>query len=138
MSTHKYRSPTGETIRVVTDTGHVALIDGEWRELQPLYHNAALAAGCECDAPSLVKNRVKPAASEDAVKDPTDEAKIERALKTMLEREEAEDFRTNGEPNLNVVAKLTGMRVTRKQVQPVFERLQEEADDNGPAAGGGG
>lgn len=129
MKIHQYRSPDPDTvIRVVTDTGHIALVDGEWKALPPIYHNAAIEAGCECDAETLVKNRVKPAASPNAVKDRTADEKIEQALKTMLERDQKDDFNDNGEPNLKVVTKLAGFKVARAQVQPIYERLQEEAD----------
>lgn len=129
MKSNQYRSPDPDAvIRVVTDTGHIALVGHDWKELPPIYHNAAIEAGCECDAETLVKNRVKPAASPQATKDRSADEKIELALKTMLERDQEGDFTANGEPNLNVVAKLAGFKVARAQVQPIYERLQEEAD----------
>lgn len=125
---NKYRNPNGdETLRVVTDTGHIALVKGDWKELPPIYHNAAIAAGCECDAPTVRKNDAKPLASSDAVKDKGADEKIEAALKVMLSRDVEKDFTGTGEPNLNIVAQLTGMRVTRNQVSPIMRRLEEEA-----------
>lgn len=127
----KYRSPTGDPIRVVTDTGHIALVYGEWKELPSIYHHAAINAGCECDAnPGVINNKQKPAASPQANKPLDIEEQITRALKTMLERDEDGDFTGNGDPNLNVVAKLVGFKVTRKQVQPIYQQLQDEAEES--------
>lgn len=124
-----YRSPDGEAIRVVTDTGHIAIVKGEWRELPPIYHHAAINAGCECDAQGVSNTRTKPAASPDANKDLDVDEQITKALKTMLERDEPSDFTGNGDPNLNSVAKLVGFKVSRKQVQPIFSELKDEAEE---------
>lgn len=126
---HKYRSTTGAPIRVTTNTGHVAIVESEWRELPAIYHNAAISAGCECDSATIKRNTVAPKASPNAQQDFNEEALIEKALKTMLERSEEGDFKGNGDPNINVVAHLAGFRVTRGQVQPIFERLMDEAED---------
>lgn len=124
----KYRSPDGEDIRVVTDTGHIAIVGAEFRELPAIYHHAAINAGCECDALGVSNTRTKPQASPQANKGLDVDEQITRALKTMLEREEDGDFTGNGDPNLNAVAKLVGFKVARKQVQPIFTALKEEAE----------
>lgn len=129
MSMHKYRSPdSDEEIRVVTKTGHVARVGREWKELPKIYHDAAIEAGCECDAKTVVKNGAKPEAGPNAPKDRTKAEKIELALKAMMEREEDGDFTDAGSPNLNVVAKLAGCKVKRAEVLPIFDRLVEQAD----------
>lgn len=136
---YKYRNPNGDgEIRVVTETGHIALVGPEPKALPEVYHNAAIAAGCACDAPTLAKNKVELKASPDAVNDKTAEQKIEAALKTMLERDVEGDFTSNGEPNLNAVAKLAGMKVSRAAVSPIFARLKAEAEADDNAGDGGG
>lgn len=130
---HRYRSNTGEEIRVVTGTGHVAIVGEDWRELPAVYHQAAVQAGCEVDTPTKAATPTRVESGGADAKN-IDEL-IERALKAMLERDVADDFTSAGEPNLNVVAKLAGMKVKREQVTAIFHRLKEEADKDGEGDG---
>lgn len=127
---HTYRNPNGagEIRVVVAETGHVALVGPEGKQLPKIYHNAAIAAGCECDAPTLKREDVKTEASPDAKKAKPPAARIKDALKTMLERDVDGDFTNNGEPNLNVVSQLAGLRAMRKDVGPIFAELKAEAE----------
>jgi len=129
---HRYRSSTGDEIRVVTTTGHVAIVGDEWRELPAIYHQAAVQAGCEVDTPTKAATPTRVLSNGNDAKN-IDEL-IERALKTMLEREVADDFTSAGEPNLNVVSKLAGMKVKREQVTAIYHRLKEEAGGEGDGA----
>lgn len=124
----QFRSPDEETIRVVTDTGHIALIGPEWRELPPIYHAAALKAGCECDQRVVRVQKEASQASDKSTKRGDPEVLIERALKTMLEREQEGDFNdSNGEPSVDAVKKLAGINVKRAQITPVWRKLKAEA-----------
>lgn len=124
----RFRSPDEETIRVVTDTSHVALVGPEWRELPPIYHAAALKAGCECDRRVVRVQKESSQASADSAKRGDPEVLIERALKTMLEREQDGDFNdSNGEPSVDAVKKLAGINVKRAQISPVWRKLKAEA-----------
>lgn len=127
---HTYRNPngTGQIRVVVNETGHVALVGPEGKKLPKIYHNAAIAAGCACDAPTLMREDVKTQASPDAKNEKPPAARIKDALKTMLERDVDGDFTNNGEPNLNVVSKLAGLRAMRKDVAPIFAELKLEAE----------
>lgn len=135
---NKYRSPDGDDIRVETNTGHITIVGADWRELPAIYHNAAIAAGCECDASTLKRNKVKPEASSEAQKDLDEAGKIKRALQTMLGREVEGDFKSNGDPNLNIVSQLAGFKVKRADVQPVYQELLDEADEEGGGDQGDG
>ena len=126
---NKYRSPDGDDIRVETNTGHITIVGADWRPLPAIYHNAALAAGCECDTATLKRNKVKPAASPEAEKDLDEAGKIKRALQAMLGRDVEGDFKSNGDPNLNTVSQLAGFKVKRADVQPIFQELVDEADE---------
>lgn len=132
----KYRSPTGEPLRVATTAGHTAILGEEWQELQPVFHQAALLAGAEVDKQVTSAKETKPESTGPQAKD-TD-AIIERALKVMLERDQDGDFNAADEPNLKVLSKLAGIKITREQVSPIYHRLVEEADDTPDAGGEGG
>ncbi|NUS38248.1 MAG: hypothetical protein HOQ02_04395 [Lysobacter sp.] len=132
----KYRSPSDEPIRVVTDTGHITHVGPEWTELPPIYHHAAVNSGCEVDSAVVSNEKTPLAASASAEQRKAVDVLIEGALKTMLERDDAEDF-NNGQPKVDVVAKLAGVTVNRKQITPVWERLKEEAKADAGASGGG-
>lgn len=137
---HTYRNPngTGQIRVVVPETGHVALVGPEGKKLPSIYHNAAIAAGCECDAPTLKREDVKPQASPDAKTDKAPAERIKDALKTMLERDVEGDFTKAGDPNLNVVSQLAGLRATRKDVGPIFAELKAEAEAEAEAGDGAG
>lgn len=133
----KYRSPTGEDIRVTSTTGHVAVVGAEWRELPKIYHQAAIRDGCEVDQ-GVIPNSPKGGQVKGAgPQAKTPEAVIERALKAMLERDQPGDFTADDQPNLKVVGKLAGMTVTRDQVTPIYQKLIEESEDNGDGDGTG-
>ena len=131
----QYRSRDGDVKRVVTSSGHVALVGPDWKPLPPIYHNAALRSGCECDAKTIVENTAKVENSATAEKAPNAEVLIERALKTMLERDQQGDFNQAGEPLVGAVAKLAGFNVRRADITPVWRRLQAEADAAAVGAG---
>lgn len=131
----KYRSPTGEPLRVATTAGHTAILDDQWQELPKVFHQAALLHGAEVDQAVTVADAAPPQSAGPTGQDV--DAIIERALKVMLERDQEGDFNAADEPNLKVLSKLAGLRVTREQVSPIYHRLVEEAEDadDAPAAG---
>lgn len=134
----KYRSPTGEDIRVTSTTGHVAIVGADWRELPRIYHQAAIREGCEVDQ-GVIPNDSKAAKVQGAgPQSQPPEAVIERALKTMLERDQAGDFTADDQPNLKVLGKLAGFTVTRDQVTPIYQKLVEETGEDGEGAGAAG
>ena len=54
----------------------------------------------------------------------------------MIERDVEGDFTKAGDPNLNVVSQLAGLRATRKDVGPIFAELKAEAEaEAGDGAG---
>lgn len=126
----KYRSPTGEDIRVTATTGHVAIVGAEWRELPRVYHQAAIRDGCEVDQ-GVIPNDRRATVQGAGPQHQEPEAVIERALKTMLERDQAGDFTNDDQPNLKVLGKLAGFAVTRDQVTPIYQKLLDESEEDG-------
>lgn len=125
----KFRSPTGNLIRVALTSGHVTIIGEEWRELDPMFHREALAQGAQVDKTEIRNAPAPPiAASESgAAKVQDTETEIHKAIVTMLERDDDGDFvKGSGNPNLKAVEKLVGFRVERDTVYNIFQKMQDE------------
>lgn len=134
----KFRSNNGP-VRVASISGHIAIVDKEWRELPEVLHREALARGCECDQGRFraEEGRIE---SSDAAKTAItshDEA-IRTALTTMLSRKEDGDFNGDGLPNTNVVSKLAGLAVKKVDALRVFRAMQAEAGAGDGAGDGDG
>ena len=126
----KFRHPSG--VRVASTSGHAAIIGPDWRELSPILHAEALAAGCECDQTQFKAEKVEPQSTPEAAARPIDHDHVIReALELMLSRkgdpECAGDFTADGTPNAKVVAKLSSLNVRKEDVMRVFRAMQNEA-----------
>lgn len=125
----KFRSPTGEPIRVTSLSGHCDIIGPEWQELTEVLHLAALAAGAECDKERVSARKVEPQSTPEAAARPTSHDDVyRRALAEMLERNEEGDFKADGSPNLNAVSKVAGLQAKKEDVMRVFREMKAEAE----------
>lgn len=124
----QYRHPTGA--RLALTSGHVTRVGPEWKELDPMFHAAALIARCEVNQGVVpaISDAPPPPPSASAVVNTDEESVIRRALILMLERNsEADDFTNAGLPNLKVVRRVAGTEVDKGQVYRIFEALKAEA-----------
>ena len=126
----QFRHPSG--VRVASTTGHAAVIGPEWRELPPILHADALAAGCECDQSTFKAEKVEPQSSPEASARPNShDDVIRQALALMIERKgdpECEsDFNGDGTPNAKVVSKLSSLNCRKEDVMRVYRAMQAEA-----------
>lgn len=128
----QFRSPTGTPIRVANVFGHCAIVGDEWRELPPILHRDAMAAGCECNQGIVQTAAPKPESSPDSKHIAVDEATVIReAIELMLKRDEKGDFTADGSPNAKVVSHLAGMNVGKAPVMQVWVAMQNEAAASG-------
>jgi predicted component of type VI protein secretion system len=121
--TIKFRS-TGNPIRVALLTGHITWINEEWTELEPRFHQAALAAGAISES---FPQEDAPKPDEPIDVSMTDALKA--AMLKMLDRigqpgSEA-DFTLHGWPSTPVVNKLAGFNAERELVNKSFAELAE-------------
>lgn len=123
----EFRSDTPK--RVVSEDGvHTALIGDDWRELPPILHAAAIAAGVEFrkDKGKVDKVESKPA-DPDALSQTGEDGVIRKALNDLLARNDDNDFTGDGHPRVDAVNKLTGMTHTKADILRVWEALADEA-----------
>ena len=122
----QFRHP--DTVHVATTDGLAAVVGPEWRELPPILHVAALAAGCECDQTQFrAEAPAKPAPTIVTDHDTV----IREALELMLARKGDSDFEgdftADNTPNAKSVGKLCGFNVSKEAVMNVFVAMQNEA-----------
>lgn len=124
----EFRSPNGADIRIALLSGHTAIVGAEFRELAPIFHRAAVAAGCERrdQPPPPAEAPVLPS-TEAMHRTVTPDAALRGAITTMLEREVKGDFTADSLPNTNVVSKLCGFSARKEDVLRVFRAMKDEA-----------
>lgn len=111
----KFRSPTDEPFHIALTSGHTFVVGTELTEVPPLFRREAIARGClpEGDEAPVLKgenfNRAEVIASK---------------LQAMLDGETEGDFKPDGSPNLVALMKRTGFRVSREEVEPIWEELK--------------
>lgn len=125
--TIKFRAPEGQIIRVsLLEGGHTAIITDEWRELDPRFHRAALAQGAISS--DTTTPAPPPPPHEGETNEPTPEDLVRKALITMLERNEPNDFTGAGMPDLRIVRGLAGINADRDLIYNVWSALKAEAE----------
>lgn len=123
----KFRSDT--EIRVMSDDGvHSARIGDEWRELPPVLHSAAIAAGAEFDKGAGKVNKTEQTAGNpDALNQGGEDSVIRNALTALIERNSDEDFTSDNKPRVDAVNKLTGVNHTKTDILRVWDAMAAEA-----------
>lgn len=130
----QYRHPTGA--RLALTSGHVTRVGPEWKELDPMFHAAALNERCEVDQSIIPAHvDVTPAPSPQAVVNVDEVSVIRKALIHMLERNsEADDFTNAGLPNLKVLRRVAGIEVDKGLAYHIFNELKAEASASADSA----
>lgn len=130
----KFRSNTGDALHIALTTGHTCVIPAATSEaplgveIEQRFHKKAIAAGA-------IPETVKP--GEENRQDDEDDANrvasrtgaITEAIKRMLGREEKDEFKADGTPNLISLQREVGFKVSREEVEPIFKQLQDEAEN---------
>ena len=124
----QFRSPNGEPIKLISTSGHSAIVGAQWRPLPQILHREALSRGCECDQTKFRAVDPVPQASPEAVSTIVDHAGAYRqALETMLGREEEADFTNAGLPDTRQVSKLCGFQARKEDVLQVWHAIVQES-----------
>lgn len=107
--------PGDETITVGLTSGHTIAVKKDGTDVPQRFLQAALGLGC------------RPASSKDAEAVPEAEsarkAKIRDAIEQMLDGEEAEDFGSDGKPDVRKVAKVAGVKVTAQERDAIWAEM---------------
>jgi hypothetical protein len=120
----RFRSPTDNVLHVTTIFGHAARIGPDWRELPPILHKPAIAAGAITD--NMTADSIN-ASNESADPPFSQEAEIRKAIIAMLGEDDPTNFTNAGVPNLNKLSARCGFTVDREQMQQVWADLDKSS-----------
>lgn len=122
----KLYPPVGEPmIHIALLTGHTLAVMPEGTDVPREFLSAAIEAGCveEREIPELTEDDT---ASDDEIELALERAlKIREALNTMLDNNNANDFKNDGKPNLLRVSHLVGFKADKAEVEAIFNELSE-------------
>lgn len=121
----QFRHPIG--VRLASTSGHTAIVGPEFRDLPPVLHADAMAAGCECSDTKIDPKASVQSSAEAKARPTNHDDVIREALELMLKRGEDGDFNRDNLPNTNVVSKLAGMSIRKEDALRVFRAMQAEA-----------
>lgn len=102
-------------------SGHAMVLGPEGEDVPQMFIQAAFAAGAVPDD-AVAEEFIaapKPTASK------SDLELIQAAIKTMLERNEPDDFTAAGLPNRNALAKVVGMNVSAKDAAIAWKAVND-------------
>ena len=119
----RLKSPTAVSISfgASNGSGHCMVLGPEGAEIPQMFVQPAFAAGA---IPADVDTDEFVAAPKDTV-GKTDQALIQEAIKTMLERNVEDDFTVSGLPNRKALSKLVGMNVTAEEATIAWRAINE-------------
>lgn len=124
----KYRSPTGEPVRVSSTSGRVMIIGPDLAEVPPDLEAKARYKGC-------VSEEVLNGLSQNAGTN-TSLLSVEDAIRNMISMPEEGDFFTaQGLPNLRALTKLCQRNITKEEMMTAWEVVSAEKDAEEEAKG---
>lgn len=131
MQNKRFKSMTGEEVRIARIDGHVTLIGTEWTDVHPRFHTDAYAAGC------ISEDMVKSSATSDV--DPKvvntlnnialQKNEVESAIIKLVKNNDLESFDSKGKPKATVLTQMVGFRVTNAVRDEVWYKVQEKGND---------
>lgn len=119
----RLKSPTVHPISFgdALGSGHSMVLGPDGEDVPQMFIQSAFAAGAipaDAEASEFVAAPV-------AKRGCTDQELIQAAMKTMLERNDPDDFTAAGTPNRKALAKLVGMNVTAEDATIAWRVLNE-------------
>lgn len=113
-----FRSPTEDSISVALTTGHTAVVTPENVELNPIFHREAIALGCIPEGTSNTATALETKAFDRALV-------IGEALQAAVQAGKPDDFKADGTPDLNALAKRVGFKVSREEADSVWAEVSK-------------
>lgn len=124
----RFKSPTGQNIRIVLMSGHATIVGSEWRELDERYHSAAYSLGCVSE--DMYKNKVADKIPMHVAKQ-IDEAesleqRVYEAIDKMVKENDLESFTKSGVPDAFKLTNDLGERVSVGVRDKVWYKYQKD------------
>ena len=137
MTYKKFRSRTGNDVRVALTTGHVAIVGSEWRDLAENFHSAAYSAGCISED-MVVNESLKEKQAEGTLDKLEEAAKFEAEVRFAIEKaikdNNLDAFTKNNGPKAGFLKEVLGKPVPSHIRSKVWEDMLEEGME-APGAG---
>lgn len=131
MENKRFKSMTGEEVRLAQVTGHITIIGTEWTDVHPRFFSDAYSAGC------ISEDMVKSAASDSL--DPRvvntmnnvalQKNEVESAIIKLVKENNLESFDMKGKPKSQVLTQMVNFRVSNAMRDEVWYRVQEKGND---------
>ena len=113
-----FRSPTDDSVSVALTTGHMAVVTPEGVDLDPVFHREAIALGCIPEGTSNTASVLEAKAFDRALV-------IGEALQAAMQAGKPDDFKADGTPDLNALAKRVGFKVSREEADTVWAEVSK-------------
>lgn len=114
----KFRSPSEESVSVGLTSGHMAVVTAEGVELDAIFHREAIALGC-------IPEGVAAAPAGSNTKEFDRALVIGEALQAAITGGKPEDFKADGTPDLNALAKRVGFKVGREEADAIWAEVSK-------------
>ena len=128
----KFKSTTGQPVRVALIDGHVAIIGTEWTDLHERFHSQAYANMCISE--DMIKNAaldgLDPATVNVINNVALQKNEVEAAIRKLIEENQLDAFDSKyGKPKSNILTDMVGFRVTNAVRDEVWYKVQGQNND---------
>ena len=128
MEFKKFKSSTGDIIRVALTTGDVWLLDNDWQRIPEFGWSECYAAGCVSE--DMFTNKAMSDVPESVARTLASVARrkemVRNVLKGWMDSNEVDKFSTKGLPKVPEVNKELNFTADRSEILEVWYKLQEE------------
>lgn len=125
----RFRSRTGEDVRVALTNGHVAIITSEWSPVVEILWEAAYAAGCVSEDMDVHKelDRVKDTGMFSEIERiATLKGKVKDAIMKAIKEDNIKAFTANSGPTAKYLREAVGEKVPTHIKNEVWEEVLDE------------
>lgn len=128
----RFKSTSGNQVRIALLSGHVALVETTWTELHQRFWTDAYSQGCISE--DMVKNTstsdVDPKVLNTLNNIALQKSEISDAIRKLVRDNVLESFDTNGKPKATKLTSMVGFRVTNSLRDEVWYKVQQEMADD--------
>lgn len=126
MESKRFKSTTGEEVRIAQTSGHITIIGTDWTDVHPRFHSDAYAAACisEDMVKSSAVEGVDPSVVNKLNNIALQKNEVETAIKKLVKDNELDAFDSKGKPKSNVLTSMVGFRVSNAIRDEVWYKVQ--------------
>lgn len=128
----RFKSTSGNQVRIALLNGHVALIGSDWTDLHQRFWNDAYANGCISE--DMIKNTstkdVDPKVLNTLNNIALQKNEVADAIRKLVKENVLDSFDSNGKPKATQLTSMVGFRVTNPMRDEVWYKVQQEMSDD--------